>query len=99
MGSTVCTEPQCLYKGAFYLYLYPPCTALRAKQCLGGERPATDRTITPQAALAGTLLSETKKPEKKIISSINDLLAAASCLQMHRRLLSTQSTGIIKFSM
>ena len=22
MGRTVCTEPQCLYKGALYLYLY-----------------------------------------------------------------------------
>ena len=22
MGSTACTEPQCLYKGALYLYLY-----------------------------------------------------------------------------
>jgi len=22
VGSTVCTEPQCLYKGAIYLYLY-----------------------------------------------------------------------------
>jgi len=22
MGRTACTEPQCLYKGAFYLYLY-----------------------------------------------------------------------------
>jgi hypothetical protein len=24
MGRTACTEPQCLYKGAHYLYLYPP---------------------------------------------------------------------------
>ena len=23
MGRTACTEPQCLYKGALYLYLYP----------------------------------------------------------------------------
>ena len=23
MDRTACTEPQCLYKGAFYLYLYP----------------------------------------------------------------------------
>jgi len=22
MGHTACTEPQCLYKGAFYLYLF-----------------------------------------------------------------------------
>ena len=24
MGLTVCTEPQCLYKGDLYLYLYYP---------------------------------------------------------------------------
>jgi hypothetical protein len=23
MGRTACTEPQCLYKGVLYLYLYP----------------------------------------------------------------------------
>ena len=23
MGRTACTEPQCLYKGALYIYLYP----------------------------------------------------------------------------
>jgi len=42
MGRTACTEPQCLYKGALYLYLtvelylYSPmgCTACTEPQCL-----------------------------------------------------------------
>ena len=28
MGRTVCTQPQCLYKGALYLYLYGMFTAV-----------------------------------------------------------------------
>ena len=38
MGCTVCTEPQCLYKGALYLtvelYLYFPLWAVRSVQSL-----------------------------------------------------------------
>jgi len=28
MGRTACTEPQCLYKGALYLYMNAQCTVL-----------------------------------------------------------------------
>ena len=36
MGRTACTEPQCLYNGALYLYLYSPMgrTACTEPQCL-----------------------------------------------------------------
>jgi hypothetical protein len=30
MDRTACTEPQCLYKGALYLYLYSDCSILIA---------------------------------------------------------------------
>jgi len=34
MGRTACTEPQCLYKGAFYLFFYITLQYLHLRRCL-----------------------------------------------------------------
>ena len=43
MGRTACTEPQCLYKGDLYLYLY--------RQTLQ-HSPALNRIATPKRLIA-----------------------------------------------
>jgi hypothetical protein len=52
MGRAACTEPQCLYKGALYLYLYLSCqllTRLASKNNHDAGRTARIGKIIPQA--------------------------------------------------
>ena len=38
MGRTACTEPQCLYKGALYLYLYLLVVLVNSMKIYKGSR-------------------------------------------------------------
>jgi len=38
MGRTACTEPQCLYKGALYFYLYLQLRAVRSHLYILGKQ-------------------------------------------------------------
>ena len=53
MGRTACTEHQCLYKGALYLYLYLPGDAACHFLC-----PSYHRQLAQLADLPTTALSQ-----------------------------------------
>jgi hypothetical protein len=56
MGCTACTEPQCLYKGAFTYLILLPYTQIPSIVLLKGSKQLQHETVAFSGALALTLL-------------------------------------------